>query len=227
MKTSLQIRSLRTAGLALALGLGLAAASHSAQGAILQYTLSGGTITGTLNGSPFTSAVWSITATADTGNVINQNSTYNSISNWVSAPLVTIGTGQTALTATLQNFGAYAYDDTAGGSSPNNSMFYGFDDSSIGGAAYLVSQGGVYNDLKTIATVTGNVAFQPANNYSTNLGILKITGSTSGLGTLNVSAASSTAVPEPGTFIPAAVLVAGALLRRRRSRSHQSGRATA
>ena len=37
----------------------------------------------------------------------------------------------------------------------------------------------------------------------------------------------STAVPEPGTFIPAAVLVAGALLRRRRSRSHRSGRATA
>ena len=39
--------------------------------------------------------------------------------------------------------------------------------------------------------------------------------------------ASSTAVPEPGTFIPAAVLVMGALLRRRRSRSHRSGRATA
>ena len=38
---------------------------------------------------------------------------------------------------------------------------------------------------------------------------------------------TSTAVPEPGTFIPAAVLVAGALLRRRRSRSHRSGRATA
>ena len=43
----------------------------------------------------------------------------------------------------------------------------------------------------------------------------------------NFSLTSSTAVPEPGTFIPAAVLVAGALLRRRRSRSHRSGRATA
>jgi uncharacterized protein (TIGR03382 family) len=43
----------------------------------------------------------------------------------------------------------------------------------------------------------------------------------------NVIITGSTAVPEPGTFIPAAVLVAGALLRRRRSRSHQSGRATA
>lgn len=39
--------------------------------------------------------------------------------------------------------------------------------------------------------------------------------------------AGQTAVPEPSTFIPAAVLVAGALLRRRRPRSHRSGRATA
>jgi uncharacterized protein (TIGR03382 family) len=38
---------------------------------------------------------------------------------------------------------------------------------------------------------------------------------------------SGTAVPEPGTFIPAAALVAGALLRRRRSRSHRSGGAAA
>ena len=43
----------------------------------------------------------------------------------------------------------------------------------------------------------------------------------------NFSLTSTTAVPEPSTFIPAAVLVAGALLRRRRSRSHRSGRATA
>ena len=39
MKTSLQIRSLRAAGLALALGLGLAAASRSAQAATVQITL--------------------------------------------------------------------------------------------------------------------------------------------------------------------------------------------
>jgi uncharacterized protein (TIGR03382 family) len=36
-----------------------------------------------------------------------------------------------------------------------------------------------------------------------------------------------TAVPEPGTFLPAALLVAGALLRRRRGRASRSGRATA
>jgi autotransporter-associated beta strand protein len=35
--------------------------------------------------------------------------------------------------------------------------------------------------------------------------------------------AASVAVPEPGTFFPAAVLVAGALLRRRRGRAHRSG----
>ena len=38
---------------------------------------------------------------------------------------------------------------------------------------------------------------------------------------------STSSVPEPGTFLPAALLVAGALLRRRRPRSHRSSGATA
>ena len=38
---------------------------------------------------------------------------------------------------------------------------------------------------------------------------------------------TATAVPEPGTVIPAARLGAGAILRRRRPRSHRSGSATA
>ncbi len=38
---------------------------------------------------------------------------------------------------------------------------------------------------------------------------------------------SATAVPEPGTFLPAAAMVMGALLRRRRGRAHRSGRAAA
>ena len=49
------------------------------------------------------------------------------------------------------------------------------------------------------------------------------TGNISGLAIIP----SSTAVPEPGTFLPAALLVMGALLRRRRPRSHRSVRATA
>jgi len=38
---------------------------------------------------------------------------------------------------------------------------------------------------------------------------------------------TSTAVPEPGTFLPAAALVAGAFLRRRRGQAHRSGGAAA
>ena len=42
-----------------------------------------------------------------------------------------------------------------------------------------------------------------------------------------VASVASVPVPEPSTFLPAALLVMGALLRRRRPRSHRSGRATA
>jgi MYXO-CTERM domain-containing protein len=225
MKKALQTRSPRAAGLALALALGLAAASHSAQAAIFQYTASGGNISGSLNGNPFTDAVWSVTVTANTDYADTPFGGFSEISSsHVSAPLITIGTGQTALTATmLQNFAIgsvdYNFLYTSGGS--NN--------------AFVSNQGGIsvddvttsasFNDLKNIGTYTGT-SFFAKTTFNTNLGDLVINSDTNQPGTFQVSAAS-TAVPEPGAFIPAAVLVAGALLRRRRSRSHRSGRATA
>jgi uncharacterized protein (TIGR03382 family) len=45
--------------------------------------------------------------------------------------------------------------------------------------------------------------------------------------TYNEWSPTSTPVPEPGTFLPAALLVAGALLRRRRGRASRSGGAVA
>lgn len=46
-------------------------------------------------------------------------------------------------------------------------------------------------------------------------------------GKITVASSAASAVPEPGTLLPAAALVMGALLRRRRGRAHRSGRATA
>ncbi len=248
MKPSLQKRSLRAAGLAIAIALGLAAASHSAQAAILQYTLSGGTgtITGTLGGTPFSAANWSITATADSANSAfyaagqsngvaavpgpGTNQTFAPvyyITTFVSAPVITIGTGPSALTATLLNFGIESRDYRFGNGDAAANLFSSqLDGVEYGPNIYVDGTFAAFNDLKSIGTFTGPSGFD-VNTFGTSSGNLVATSSTVGAGGTFQISASSTAVPEPGTFLPAAALVMGALLRRRRPRSHRSGRATA
>ena len=46
------------------------AAASAADASTLTYTATGGIITGSLNGTPFTDATWSITGTADPTNVV-------------------------------------------------------------------------------------------------------------------------------------------------------------
>ena len=207
MKTSLQIRSLRTAGLALALGLGLAAASHSAQAAIVQITL-GADYTRSFTTTQFNNMYADITkdgisdrvgSYSDPGNTVLWNSFDQN--NLPINMLRHITTTQNTTGGNLASF-----RDTRINS---NTWTTGFVET-----AFTVS--GVNNIASTI-TLT-RVIFDDA---SPTLPVNFIPSSS------NYSEFGSTAVPEPGTFIPAAVLVAGALLRRRRSRSHRSGRATA
>jgi hypothetical protein len=51
------------------------ATSSAADASNLTYTATGGLITGTLNGTPFTDATWSLAGTADPTNVISGNLT--------------------------------------------------------------------------------------------------------------------------------------------------------
>ena len=85
------------------------------------------------------------------------------------------------------------------------------------------------NSTWTAEFLWGGVSRTSVNLATPNITRIAFDQSAGGAGAVvtNFSLTSTTAVPEPGTFIPAAVLVAGALLRRRRSRSHRSGRATA
>ena len=97
-----------------------------------------------------------------------------------------------------------------------------FTDSRINGGVettgWAQGIGSIGNDNSLSVTLT-RVVFDNASPTAPTF-----TGSETGI---TEWSAASTAVPEPGAFIPAAVLVAGALLRRRRSRSHRSGRAAA
>ena len=83
------------------------------------------------------------------------------------------------------------------------------------------------NPSSSLVKLTSNSGALVANVVSLQFEFNGLENGGTGYREFQVSGTSATAVPEPGTFIPAAVLVAGAILRRRRSRSHRSGRATA
>ncbi len=86
------------------------------------------------------------------------------------------------------------------------------------------------NSTWTAEFLWGGVSRQSVNLATPNITRITFDQWAGGAGAdvvTNFSLTSTTAVPEPGTFIPAAALVMGALLRRRRSRSHRTGRATA
>ena len=203
MKTSLQIRSLRAAGLALALGLGLAAASHSAQAATVQITLGGSNWTYTvLNVSQ---ARIDVTGDGTTDGV-----------NFIKNPTQLVLAGSTANIAT-------ATFDEDGGSIYSVPAKFDFTDLRINGGAPTIgwAQGvGSAASNNSLSVTLTRIVFDNASTAAPS-------DFQPSAGAYTEWSATSTAVPEPGTFIPAAVLVAGALLRRRRSRSHRSGRATA
>ncbi len=195
MKTSLQIRSLRAAGLALDLGLGLAAASRSAQAATVQITLN---------------RTFTMSSTAGFIDVTGQSTSFNG------ALTLNIYPNFNEI-AIFGNFNqiAYAYNQTT-----KTSGDFSFKDARINngattsGKAEAVSGGSSNSPNLTLTRVVFDNASTVAPSFNAGT-------------TYPEWSPTSTAVPEPGTFIPAAVLVAGALLRRRRSRSHRSGRATA
>ena len=215
MKTSLLKRSLRTVGLALALGLGLAAVNPSAQAATVQITLGGPNWTFSTSSHPYGSPDLLLDVTGD--NNTDAITVWNISTNATPSPFI-------KGVQMYSNHGliAQAYIE-AGSINSMKSEYAQFDfqDTRInGGASTRGWAQGTATIESGVPTVTlTRVVFDNASTFAPSFN-----GSETGI---TEWSATSTAVPEPGTFIPAAVLVAGALLRRRRSRSHRSGRATA
>jgi uncharacterized protein (TIGR03382 family) len=211
MKTSLQIRSLRTAGLALALGLGLAAASHKAQAATVQITLGGNQWTFAYNDYPNSfSQQFDVTGDGNNDSIYLVKYDPNGFRR------IELRTDNSTSTDNI-NFIAQAI------------KFSNFFLSDSSAKPFTITDQRINNGSPTAAFAQGTSS---AGSLTLTRVVFDNASTTAPSFSLTDPAhtewsATSTAVPEPGTFIPAAVLVAGALLRRRRSRSHRSGRATA
>jgi hypothetical protein len=207
MKTSLQKRSLRTTGLALAIALGLASGNHSAQAALVQITLGG--------------ATWVKTnASAATGwlNITGGGAGSTSRVQWVAS-----GPDPMMPNFTVPGYYGFYADNGSliSGYQPNFSSSLDestyFEDTRINSGTKTAAVVSITGDGNSV-TLT-RVVF---NNTSTT----DLSGFNSAT-TYSDWSPTSTAVPEPGTLLPAAALVAGALLRRRRGLASRSGRAAA
>ena len=197
MKISLPKRSLRAAGLAVAIALGLASGNHAAQSATVQITLNR-----IFAAASFPAGTFPVDATGQ--------STESDL-----RLLVVRVVPQISLVGTNFYYIAHSAPTT-------NISFYDqftFKDSRINNGALTTGYAQGYGETSATPSLTlTRVVFETASTAAPSF--------SAGHGYPEWVPAS-TAVPEPGTFLPAALLVACALLRRRRPRSHRSGRATA
>jgi hypothetical protein len=206
VKTSLQNRSLRAAGFALAIALGLAAASDSVQAATVQITLVG---------SSWTFTQSSIQANLDvTGDSILDGVSF--INN--TTQLVLEGD---AGIANAQYTPPSNIDPEQKSSYSGNALFR-FTDLRINGGfettGWAQGVGSVSSDDNSLSVTLTRVVFDTASTSAPSFDPNN---------TYNEWVPAATAVPEPGTFLPAVALVMGALLRRRRGRDRRSGSAAA
>jgi hypothetical protein len=206
------------------------AAPSAADASTLTYTGTGGIITGTLNGTPFTDATWSITGTANPTNVVSGTISgegpfgpYSFPFNFLGmTPLLTITTGSSTLQAIIvttgstgQQVGVFSADlDTLlSGYSVAAFGYLEGDGSTITGALGL-NGFGLYTNLQSPFSGSGG---QDANNdFNTNVGLFVVTDGTDQGATFTVSA-----VPEPSTYAMALAGLAcgGYSMFRRRKRA--------
>jgi hypothetical protein len=207
--------------------------SVSVSAANLTYSLSGGQITGTLGGAPFTNANWTITATADssTAQFLAQGSNGGTI--WAPVyyqavtPTITITFGSSVLTATLTVTGAGQWflesRDYSIYGTPNQGgigFFYAVNGIVEGGnGAYI---GGIigFNNLQTLGTINGTSGFDTGSGgmpFPTSAGNLVITTGGAAAGTfVTAGAASPASVPEESSVASLGLALAGLYQLRRR-----------
>lgn len=208
---------------AFALCLAAFASPSISKAGLLTYTVAGGKISGSLNGTSFSDADWSITATADSssaqylavGGPIYAPVWYQSVT-----PTISIQDGLTVLSATLGGSGQWTLEsrDYSIFGTPNDGaigFFYSTTGVEQGNGAYI---GGLigFNDLQTAGNVSGDSGFD-TQSYDTSVGTLVISTDSRAPGTYT---AASSAVPEidPAGMGSVLALVTGALglLERRR-----------
>jgi hypothetical protein len=187
----------------------------AANASTLRYTGTGGSITGTFNGTPFTNATWSITGTADPTNVVSGTATGIPYYLLAMAPQLTLTTGSSTLSATLLasgsngQMGVFSADYGAA----NSALV--FTDITTLRTGIGVQGNGLYNNLQSPFVGSG-VQSAVNGTYNTDAGPLVITAKNS-----QASSFSIAAVPEPSTY---AIALAGlayggfVVFRRRRAR---------
>jgi hypothetical protein len=204
--------------------LGSLAVPLAADASTLTYTATGGIITGSLGGTPFTNATWSITGTGDSANVISGTDDDSSPFNFLAmTPLLTITTGSSTLQATMvtdgsigQQVGVFSVDFSAVVAG-YGADFFGYLDGngSTVAAPFGLSNFGLYTDLLSPFSGSGLDQIIPTS-FDTNVGRFSRSGQTDQASTFTVSA-----LPEPSTCAMAlAGLACGgySLFRRRRAR---------
>ena len=207
----------------LAVSLCLATTSAMAQ---LTYTLTGGTFSGSFNGTAFTDASITITGSADPATLINGivpgigvNYTFLPFT-----PTATITDGSTTYSMTIQN----EVGRTWGGMTFDSVSFLGFDRYVIGwmddpaayqngdGFAVDVSRAGNFPGATGPASLLGSFALTTTpTTYQTSLGPLVLSSYTSNPGTFSINP-----VPEASTWIPAGLVLSLGLFTLARRQQH-------
>ena len=196
----------------------------AAEASNLTYTATGGLITGTLNGTPFTNATWSITGTADPTNVVAGTAfsglvPYNFLA---MTPFLTIQSGSSTLQATLVTSGSIGEQVGAISADFNailaGKAFDGFQqrqsgDGAIVGSTSLSALGtGLYTTLQSPFSGSG-IDAAGLGAIPTDIGPMVISAHTQQAATFTVSGASPSPVPEidPVSFGSAFALLIGSL----------------
>ena len=194
----------------------------AAEASNLTYTATGGIITGTLNGTPFTNATWSITGTADPTNVVAGTAfsglvPYNFLA---MTPFLTIQSGSSTLQATLvtsgsigEQVGAFSANLNAFQSGLTGDVFsYLNGDGSFSSLGMGAGGTGLYITLQSPFSGSG-IQNAGSGTYSTDIGPMVISAHTGQAATFTVSGASPSPVPEidPATFGSAFALLIGSL----------------
>ena len=224
--------SFKTLSVGLIAFASMLAAPSAAYASTLTYTATGGIITGSLGGTPFTNATWSITGTGDPTNVVTGTGgpvegLFLPFNFLAMTPLLTITTGSSTLQATIvttgstgQQVGVFSVDAGAYSSGFGIDLF-GYlegDGSTLFDSALGVFGSGLYTDLQSPFSGSGDQS--KAGGLSTNVGLFIITADNSQASTFTVSGGSPSAVPEidPNSLGSVLALVLGSLglLERRR-----------
>ena len=215
--------SFKTLSVGLVALASMLAAPSAADASTLTYTATGGIITGSLGGTPFTNATWSITGTADPTNVVTGTAFFGQVPfNFLAmTPVLTLTTGSSTRQATIVTTGS-AGQQVGVFSANYNALqpgfgvdFFGYLEGNGSATNALgVSGSGLYIDLQS--PFFGSGVQVAGAGFNTNVGQFVRNNVTDQASTFTVSA-----VPEPSTCAMALAGLAcgGYSLFRRRKRA--------